>query len=207
MRTQVITLLALVLVVAVQIGDPAFLSFGDIANMVSQWTPAGLMAISMTFVIIAGGFDLSLSAGFSFCAVVAAVVAQDHSVGVSFAAAIVAGAFIGAINATLIARFDVNPFIATVGTGFGVTRVAFLVTGNAAFIVDDPSFAVLGSERILNFPYSGIIFIVALMLAAVVLSKSIYGHRLYAVSGNPEASRLSGLRVPLVLGSTYTDPH
>lgn len=88
------------------------------------------MAIGMTYVIIAGGFDLSLTAGFSFCAVVAALVGIDYPTGVAFLAAILAGGFIGLANAVLIARFDVNPFITTVGTGFMVTGATFVLTGN-----------------------------------------------------------------------------
>lgn len=61
------------------------------------------MAIGMTYVIIAGGFDLSLAAGFSFCAVVAAVVAQDRSAAIAFIAGMAAGGIVGLANAILIA--------------------------------------------------------------------------------------------------------
>jgi ribose transport system permease protein len=202
-RDHVITLVAIVLVAAVAIGNPAFLSYLNVANMLSQWAPAGLMAIGMTYVIIAGGFDLSLAAGFSFCAVVAAVVAQDQPTSVAFLAAVGVGCVAGLCNALLITRFDVNPFITTVGTGFILTGITFVLTGNAAFMVSDPSFAVLGSQRIFGMPYSGILLLVALAAAAFVLSRTIYGHVLYAVGGNPEAGRLSGLRVPIIVGSTY----
>ena len=70
LRDHALTMVAIALVAAVAIGNPTFLSFLNVANMLSQWAPAGLMAIGMTYVIIAGGFDLSLAAGFSFCAVV-----------------------------------------------------------------------------------------------------------------------------------------
>jgi ribose transport system permease protein len=202
-KQHAISIMAAVLVVAVWIGNPEFLSFFNVANMLSQWAPAGLMAIGMTYVILAGGFDLSLSAGYSFCAVVAAVVAQNQSPVVAFVAAIVAGGFIGLVNALLIARFEVNPFITTVGTGFIFTGVTFVMTGNAAFTVAEPAFGVLGSGRIYGVPYSGILLIVCLAFAAFVLSRTIFGHVIYAVGGNPEASRLSGLRVPLIVGAAY----
>ena len=203
LRDHVITLVAIVLVSAVAIGNPAFLSYLNIANMLSQWAPAGLLAIGMTYVIIAGGFDLSLAAGFSFCAVVAAVVAQEHAPFVAFIATILVGCVVGLANAVLITRFDVNPFITTVGTGFIVTGITFVLTGNTAFMVSDPGFGIIGAGRIVGMPYSGILLVVALAAAAFVLSRTIYGHALYAVGGNPEASRLSGLRVPVIVGSTY----
>jgi ribose transport system permease protein len=203
LRDHAITAVAVLLVATVFAGNPTFLSFFNIANMLSQWAPAGLMAIGMTYVIIAGGFDLSLAAGFSFCAVLAALVGIDHPVPVAFLAAMAGGAAIGLANAVLIARFDVNPFITTVGTGFMVTGATFVLTGNAAFIVDDPAFATLGAGRIWGVPYSGLLLLAALAVAAFVLSRTIYGHLVYAVGGNPDATRLSGVRVPVVTGSTY----
>jgi ribose transport system permease protein len=191
------------LVAIVAIKNPAFLSFINVANMLSQWSPAGLMAVGMTYVIIAGGFDLSIAAVFSLCAVIAGAVAQGQPVWVAFIAAVAGGAAVGTANAGLIARFNINPFITTVGTGFIVTGITFVVTKNAAFIVSNPDFGVLGAQRWHGIPYSGMLLIVALILAALVLSRTIYGHVIYGVGGNMEASRLSGLRVPLIVGSTY----
>lgn len=194
---------AVLLVIVVSIRNPAFLSLINIANMLSQWAPAGLMAIGMTYVIIAGGFDLSIAAVFSLCAVVAGAVAQEQPVWLAFIAAIVAGAAVGFVNAGLIARFNINPFITTVGTGFIVTGVTYVVTKNAAFIVSNPDFGILGAARWQGVPYSGMLLILTLIVSALVLSRTIYGHVIYGVGGNIEASRLSGLRVPLIVGSTY----
>ena len=65
------------LVALVTIGDPAFLSLGNITNMLGQWAPAGIMAVAMTYVVIARGFDLSISSGFSLCAIAAATTAAQ----------------------------------------------------------------------------------------------------------------------------------
>ena len=100
----------------------------------------------------------------------------------------------GLANPILIADFGINPFITTVGTGFIVTGLTFVLTGNAAFMVADPFFGVLGAGRFHGVPYSGLLLIAGLIVAAFALSRTIYGHVLYAVGGNPEASRLSGLR-------------
>jgi ribose transport system permease protein len=203
LRDHAITAVTILLVIGVTAGNPTFLSYFNIANILSQWAPAALMAIGMTYVIIAGGFDLSLAAGYSFCAVTAAMVGQNEPAFVAFVAAIVAGCGIGLTNALLIARFEVNPFITTVGTGFIVTGVTFVMTGNAAFIVADPSFGVLGADRLLGMPYSGMLLIASLAVAGFALARTIYGHLIYAVGGNADASRLSGIRVPVVVGSAY----
>ena len=194
---------AVLLVVIVSIGNPAFLSPTNISNMLSQWAPAGIMAVGMTAVIIAGGFDLSISAGFSFAAVVAAMIGQHAYSMVALAGAIAAGVLVGAANALLISGFKINPFITTVGTGFVVNGVALLVTRNAAFIVSDPAFGTLGEGHWHDIPYSGVLLIAIIAVFGIILSRTIYGHAIYAVGGNPEASRLSGIRVDAVVSSTY----
>lgn len=199
-----LSLVAILLVCAVALGNPSFLSTGNLFNILSQWTPAGLMAIGMTFVIIAGGFDLSIAAIFSFCAVMAAWLGQeDMHVLAALAAAVLSGSFIGLMNAVLVTRFAVNPFITTVGTGFIVTGAAFVLTGNSSFIVSDPAFGVLGAGRFQGVPYSGMVLVLALIVAGFVLARTVYGHAVYAVGGSPETARLSGLRVPAIVGSTY----
>ena len=104
-------------------GNPAFLSVHNIFNMLSQWAPAGIMAVGMTFVILTGGFDLSIASGYSLCAVVAAYVGQTHAPSIAFAAAIAAGLAFGLANGLLVAVVRINPFITTVGTGFIINGI------------------------------------------------------------------------------------
>lgn len=194
---------ALLLVIIVAVGNPAFLSLGNIDNMLSQWSPAGIMAIGMTLVILAGGFDLSISSGFSFCAVIAAILGQQTSPILALLGAIAAGTAIGFVNAILISIFKINPFITTVGTGFIINGLSLVVTRNAAFIVSDPAFGILGAGRWHGIPYSGLLLIALFPIAGLVLSRSVYGHMIYAVGGNPEASKLSGIPADLIIASTY----
>jgi ribose transport system permease protein len=94
-RVYGIILTLVLLVAVVGIGNPAFLSAQNIFNMLSQWAPAGIMAVGMTFVILTGGFDLSVASGYSLCAVVAAYVGQSYPPSIAFAAAIVVGLLFG----------------------------------------------------------------------------------------------------------------
>jgi ribose transport system permease protein len=198
-----VALAALLLVVIVATGNPAFLSPANINNMLSQWSPAGIMAIGMTLVILAGGFDLSISSGFAFCAVIAAIIGQQTSPILALLGSIAAGTVIGSINATLVSVFKINPFITTVGTGFVINGLSLVVTRNAAFIVSNPAFGILGAGRWHGIPYSGMLLIVLFPIAGLVLSRSVYGHMIYAVGGNAEASKLSGIRADLIVASTY----
>lgn len=192
-----------VLLAVVAIGNPAFLSSQNIFNMSSQWAPAGIMAVGMTFVILTGGFDLSLASGYSLCAVIAAYVGQTHSPSVAFAAAIAAGLAFGLVNGVLVAVVRINPFITTVGSGFIITGIALVLTKNAAFLVDGTDFGILGAGRWKGIPYSGMLLVAFLVGFGLILSRTIYGEAIYAVGGNYEASRLSGMRVRAVVASSY----
>jgi ribose transport system permease protein len=197
-------ILTLVLLLAVvTIGNPAFISPQNIFNMASQWAPAGIMAVGMTFVILTGGFDLSVASAYSLCAVVAAYVGQTHAPAVAFIAAIAVGLLFGLFNGILVAVVRINPFITTVGSGFIINGVALVMTQNAAFLVDNEAFGILGAGRWHGVPYSGMLLVIFLVVFGFVLARTIYGEAIYAVGGNYEASRLSGIRVRTVVASTY----
>jgi ribose transport system permease protein len=203
LRTYGIVIAFLILVAVVASASPAFLSKTNIFNLFSQWAPAGIMAVAMTYVILTGGFDLSIAAGYSLCAVTAAGIGRDADPALAFAAALGVGIAIGLLNGILVAGASINPFITTVGTSFILTGIALVVTGNIAYVVDNPDFGTLGAGRWHGFPYSGMILIFFLVVGGIVLARTVYGQSIYAVGGNPEASRLSGIRVRTVIGSTY----
>jgi ribose transport system permease protein len=194
-RVYGIVLTLLLLLTVVTIGNPAFISQQNVFNMASQWAPAGIMAVGMTFVILTGGFDLSVASAYSLCAVVAAYVGQTHAPWVAFAAAIAVGLLFGLANGILVAVVRINPFITTVGSGF--------IIQNAAFLVDNEAFGILGAGRWHGVPWSGMLLVLFLVVFGFVLARTIYGEAIYAVGGNYEASRLSGIRVRTVVASTY----
>ena len=202
-RTYAILATLFILVVAVQFGNPSFLTWPNLMNILSQWAPAGIIAAGMAYVALAGGFDLSIAAAFSLCAVVAAVAGQVVDPGFAFLAAIAAGILVGAVNGFFVAKIGINPYITTVGVGFILNGLALLLTDNAAFIVSNPAFAELGTGRLFDIPYSAILLVSTLVLLQLILWRTVYGEVIYAVGGNYEASWLSGIRVKLVVASTY----
>jgi ribose transport system permease protein len=135
--------------------------------------------------------------------VVAAYVGQTHAPAVAFAAAIAVGLLFGLANGILVAVVRINPFITTVGSGFIINGVALVMTQNAAFLVDNEDFGILGAGRWHGVPYSGMLLVMFLVVFGFVLARTIYGEAIYAVGGNYEASRLSGIRVRTVVASTY----
>jgi len=204
LRTYGLVIALIILISLITIGDPAFLSPTNLANVLGQWAPAGIMAVSATYVILGRGFDLSIAAGFSFCAIVAAgTAALGYSNGAAFAAAITAGFAIGCFNAFLVCGIGINPFIATIGSGFVLLGLDILATPNASITVDRAGFDTLGSGGWHGLPFKGIALLLFLILGQIFLAKSQFGRYLYAIGGNPEASRLSGVSVGLVSSATY----
>jgi ribose transport system permease protein len=204
LRSYGIVIFLVVVMALMAIADPAFLSPTNLTNMLGQWALAGIMAVAETYVIIGRGFDLSVATGFSLCAIVAAATAAaGYGTVLAFSAAIATGLAIGCFNAVLVCGLSINPFIATVGSGFIFLGLDIIATPNAYITVEQPGFDYLGSGSWHGLPFKGIALICFLVLGQLFLAKSRYGRYLYAIGGNPEASRLSGLNVKAVTGITY----
>jgi ribose transport system permease protein len=193
-----------VLLAVLWVASPTFFRATNFANILAQWAPIGIMSVGTTYVILAGGFDLSVAAGFAFCAVVAAALAQAGvPASLSFLAAIAAGVLIGLVNAALVVGLRINPFAATLASGFVLTSLPYLIVKSPFIEVDQPGFDVLGTGVWHGLPYTGLILIGFLVVFGVILAKTQYGHLLYAVGGNAEISRLFGIPTRLVVSSTY----
>lgn len=194
--------LALLLIVAT-ILYPRFFDPVNIKNILSQNASVGIVAVGMTFVIIGGGFDLSVGSIFALGAVVFANRA-DHA-GLWGAALIVLGAAIGCgvINGLIVTKLKVNPFIATLGSGSIFGGCAYIFSNSAPQTPENFDFSKLGTAFWLGWPIPVWILALTFLVGGFVLVKSVYGRSIYAIGGNSEAARLSGMRVDLVRGSTY----
>ena len=202
-QIPLLTLLALCLVTTML--TDRFLSPLNLTNILVQSSIMAVIAIGMTFVIIGGGFDLSVGSTVALSGCIAALVMVKFGIAVGVLAGIAAGALVGLANGLIIAGLGVNPFIATLGTMVLVRGLVFLITGGAP-VGDDglPSaFIAFGSGRFLGIHY--LVWVPAILLAALsfVMHATPYGQRLYATGGNREAAYLSGVPVERVIASTY----
>ena len=195
--------LLIALVILCRILYPGFLERDNIFNILSQNAQVGLIALGMTFVMIAGGFDLSVGAIYAAGATVYAMEAKEMALPLAALVALAVGLVCGSLNGIIVTRLKVNPFVATLGTTSIFAGAAYLYSHSAPVLVDRPDFTVLGAGRWFGLPISLVLLIIAYIVGAVALSKTVYGRSLYAVGGNPEAARLAGLRVELLKTSTY----
>jgi ribose/xylose/arabinose/galactoside ABC-type transport system permease subunit len=177
----------------------------------------GLLAIGMTFVILTAGIDLSVGSLLAFAGLVAAAVAKggmedrftvgDETIGYGWQlaalAAIAVGLLGGLLQGVAITKLKVPAFVVTLG-GMSVFRgAALLFAAGGPISGFQPDYTWWGQGRIAGVPVPVIIFLVAALIAHVVLSYTRYGRRVYAVGGNPEAARLAGVNVNFVIASVY----
>jgi len=192
-----------VLFVALWIGSPAFVTKENWLNILDEQAPLGIMACAGTFVIIAGGFDLSVAGILAVSGIAAAKIAYAGHVELGFVVGILAGVGFGTINGFIVSALRINAFIATLATSIAYGGVALVLTGGIQVVVSNPTFTVLGQGRWFTIRIT--IFVLAgfAILLGFILARSVYGRYVYAVGGNAEAARLSGVPVGLIKGSTF----
>ncbi len=174
----------------------SFLSVNNLLNVLRQISINGLLAIGVTFVILAGGIDLSVGSILAFSGVVSAsLAAGGQPPYVAVIAGIVVGALLGAMNGFVISKAKVSPFIVTLGM-MSVARGLTLVYSDGRPIPGlSAGFKFIGGGKILGIPVPVIILLAMLAIFYVILYKTNVGRHIYAVGGNENASRLSGLNI------------
>ena len=197
---------------------PSFIDPINVFNIMRQISITGLIALGMTFVILTAGIDLSVGSLLAFCGMVAAVVAKGGTAntlslssggGAGFGwfaallAAVVVGSVAGGVQGVAITRLKVPPFVVTLG-GLTIFRGLTLTLSNGGPISGfTPDMRWFGTGLIGPVPVPVVIFAIAAILCHIVLRYTRYGRAVYAVGGNAEAARLSGLRVDRILISVY----
>ncbi len=197
---EVGVLIALVFMILIfTIIDKSYFTAGNMVDIVKQATINGILAIGITFAIISGGIDLSI--GCTFAIVIVAV--GKFSVDGYFPAASIAfgaiiGGILGSINGLLITKMHLQPFIATLGTMSIYRGFAYVVTGGWPVLGIPESYRrALGARIIGDIPVSIIVLAVIALVTHILLQKTRFGNYLFAVGGNEEAAKLSGVNVDL----------
>jgi ribose/xylose/arabinose/galactoside ABC-type transport system permease subunit len=183
-----------------------FLTPLNLTNILVQSSIMAVIALGMTFVIVGGGFDLSVGSTAALAGCVGAAAMLKAGIAAGIVAGIAAGALVGLVNGLVIAVLEVNPFITTLGTMVLVRGVVFLFTGGAPVGGEEglpKAFVAFGAERFLGLHY--LVWVPALLLLALswLLRSTPYGRRVYATGGGREAAYLSGVPVRRVIASTY----
>src|SRR4030088_1497126 len=186
--------------VAVSLRGGQFLTVTNLTNMFVRSISLGLVSIGQTLVILGGSLDLSVAYMISVAAVMSSVVMQGQPdrMLLGIGAALLLGLVVGLVNGLIVTRLKVNAFITTLGTALimrGLLNASFENFSGAV----PPEFQALGYDSIGPIPWS-ILLLFGLAAFAWALARfSRFGYHLYAVGGNEEVARLSGVRSGRVL--------
>lgn len=179
-----------------------FLTFKNVVTILQSCSITGLLALGMTFTIVAGGYDLSMGTVLSATGVILAnaIVNWGFSVPVAILFTIVVGAAFGLANGLLISKMKLQPFIATLGIMMVAKGLAVIISKATVIYIDGyggfsqlAGGSVLESLIGLKIPNSILIFLVFAVIGSLILKKSIFGRYIFAIGSNEEASRMSGL--------------
>lgn len=204
-------LLLAVIVSPVRGGRPVFLDLGNLTDILRQVAEKGILAVGMTAVVIAGGIDLSVGSILALGATLSAWLLMKGGFGLGSTALIVlaVGALWGALNGLVVARWRLQPFIATLATMSAARGVARYVSGGTAiplgFGPDGAPFSVraIAAPIVPYVPVPALLFILSVLAMHLVLTRTRSGRYLYAIGDNATAARLSGVRVSWHTGSVY----
>jgi len=183
---------------------PNFLTENNIINVVRQASINIVLAAGMTFVILTGGIDLAVGSVLGLTAVIAVVVSLVPGLGwAAVPAALIGGLVIGVLTGMIVAYLGLPPFIVTLGTYTAIRGAAYLVAGGTTVINSQINFAWIGNGYFGPVPWLVIIALLTIAVSAFILQGTVLGVHVYAVGGNPQAARLTGIPVSFVLIFVY----
>lgn len=198
-------------------GLPIFLSWHTQLDLLFEYCEYGLLATGMTLVILTGGIDLSVGSILGFAATLFALLTVGYGWNplAAVVAVVVAGLLAGSISGVLVARFKMQPFVATLAMMTAARGAAKLISGGIKVQPaampwyklqhDTPAFFRWMTTGLpgIGIQPATVVFLVAIIATGIVVRRTLYGRKLYAIGGNEEATRLSGINVGWTTGVTY----
>lgn len=200
--------LLIVLLVIIAVGhllSPNFLTVRNASNVVAFSSIIALLAVGQFYVILTGGIDLSVGAVLALSTVVAALLLRTDMNAISAAVLTLAVCgMVGLLNGLLVVWLGITPFIATLAMMSMVQGLSYIIQSSSLIGIENEEFVTMFSDgRVLGIAAPVIIFVVITIIASFCSRYTTFGRRLYAIGGNREAARLSGLPVARDLMITY----
>lgn len=187
----------IILVLLAAVISDSFLSLANIKNVLRQISIVGVLSVGMTFVILLGGIDLSVGSvlALSGTVIMASQIDFGLPIPVSILLGLAAGALAGVINGLMVTYGKITAFITTLAMMTIARSIALYYADAGAISGSSMAFSEIGNGYILGVPIPVIIFAVCVLIAYIILEKTVFGRRIYAVGGNKQAARLSAVPV------------
>ena len=192
---------------------PDFLKVSNLLGVANQTAIYAIIAIGMTMVIVTAGIDLSVGSLVALSSVISAILIRDWGGGyeagivvmvASGLAGILICALAGAFNGLMITAFQLPPFIVTLSMMMMASGLSYRLANGRSIPELPQAFFWLGREQTLGVPHPILLMVLLYFVAHVVMSRMVFGRYVYAIGGNAESARLSGVPVRRVLLVVYT---
>lgn len=196
-REAAVLVALFLLIIIFSMIEPVYLTPSNMIDIIKQGTINGILAIGITFAIISGGIDLSIGCTFAIVIVtVGQLTVEKVPTLIALSAGAILGGIMGSLNGLLITKLKLQPFIATLGTMSVYRGLAYVFTGGWPVLgIPDTYRKTFTTKLFWDIPVSILVLFAIAILTHIVLSKTRFGNYLYAVGGNEEASKLSGVDV------------
>lgn len=202
-RSSLMLVFLLLFVLASSI-SPAFLTTGNLFNLLQQSSIIGIVSIGMTFVILTAGIDLSVGSVAAFGGMaVAILIGLGWNPVLAVLASLLAGVLFGTTIGGISSMWRVPAFMISLAGLVSIRGLTYLLTNGTPVGGMPEGFSFIGNGRIGVVPVVGIIFIAIAVIAGVVLRFTVFGEYVYATGGNAEAARLSGVPTKLISTTVF----
>lgn len=186
--------------------SPYFLSTNNLLNVLRQVSINGVLAIGMTFVILTRGIDLSVGSLLACSSIIAASFATVHHPympALPIMLGLASGTLLGSVNGIFISRFSISPFVMTLGMLSIARGLTYIYNDGMPISGLNDTFRFIGQGVILGIPAPALLFIGSFIFSWFILNHTVFGRYVYAVGGNPQAAKVSGINIRKITFSVY----
>ncbi len=203
-KYRTITVLAVILIIATFLSE-AFLTVGNLLNVVRQVSITAIIAAGMTFVILTAGIDLSVGSVLAIAgAISASIMVSTGSVFLAIMAALLVGVLFGWVNGTFITKASIPPFITTLAIMVMARGFVLVFTDGSPIATKSQVYNFIGKGYVLGIPFPVLILVILYAVCHILLKYTRFGRSVFSLGGNREATRLSGININRIEVLVYT---
>ena len=197
MKKNVPFLILVFLMILFSFIAPNFMTFGNIRTLIRQVSFSGISAVGLMFVMISGGIDLSIGSQIVFGNVLLAIMMAEWKLPPSLAIPLIllVGSGLGAINGFLCIKLKIHPLIITLGTSQIFKGFGYIINKSRNIMGFPDSFRWFGQGFVWEIPVPVIVMVIVALIGSFILTRTYFGRKVFALGGNEEAARLSGVNI------------
>jgi ribose/xylose/arabinose/galactoside ABC-type transport system permease subunit len=199
-----ILVVLILLSIMINVINPVFFTFDNIIEVLRNTSYTVIIALGMTLLIVAKGLDLSVGSVFALCGLLVSVLLFNGvPISVSIIIGLATGAVAGAFNSFTVVFLHVPSMIATLGSMYMARGLVLVMTKGKPIYPLPDSFARIGQGRLFHIPYIIFFAFILAVVFHIILTRTVFGRKIYAIGGNEVTAKYAGINVPVVTATVY----